>query len=130
VSAAGALRARIAAALATVTEVAAGDWAVLDSPVDTVEPPVYLITESPEGATRRTFCTYDVAVEVVCVAARLEPEANWPVAETMREHAAAALEAAQLAPYGWRPVGPEEFAQITYLATRLQLRQPLTIGVP
>ena len=127
----GSVRDRIAAALAAIPQVTAGDWTVLAAATDTVEPPAYVIVDGPDpGGTRQTFCTYQVQFEVLCVAHRLEPEANVLVVDDMIEAAVVALEAAGLAPYQWLVAAPLELAQITYLAARLQLRQPVTIGVP
>jgi hypothetical protein len=123
------LREQVAAALAVIPAVEAGDWMVLSAPVDAVEPPVYLTQWGPDPwRTINTVCVDDAQLEVIAVAARLEPEANYPILEAMVDDAHTALTAARLRPYQTLAPGPFEVAQVTYLAARLQLRQPVTIG--
>lgn len=123
------LRQSVAAALAVIPEVVAGDWTVIDTPVDAVEPPAYLIQWGPDPwLTVSSFCTDTAQLEVVAVAARLEPEANYPILEAMVEGAYTALVVARLRPYQTFAPAPFEVAQVTYLAARLQIRRPVTIG--
>jgi hypothetical protein len=123
------LREQVAAALAVIPEVAAGDWTVLPSPVDAVEPPAYVVQWGPDPwRTVDTMCTDTAQLEVIAVAARLEPEANYPILEAMVDAATAALMTARLRPKQTLAPGPFEVAQITYLAARLQLRQPVVTG--
>lgn len=123
------LRESIAAALETIPEVAAGDWVVLPVPVDNLEPPAYLVIWGPDPwRTVGTICGDTAQAEVVAVAARLTPEANYPVIEAMVDAAHTALYTARLRPYQTLVPGPFEIAQVTYLAARLQIRRPVTIG--
>jgi hypothetical protein len=125
----GELRAAVASALGGIAEVGVDDWTVLDAPVDAVEPPVFMLIWGPDPWRYiDTNCTDTAQLEVVCVAARLEPEANYPTLEAMVDSAIAALTQARLRPYQTLAPGPFEIAQITYLAARLQIRRPVIIG--
>lgn len=123
------LRTGVAAALAPIPEVVVGDWQVVAEPVDMVEPPAYLVVWGPDPwGTPLTMCYDNAQLEVVCVSARLTPEATYPIVEAMVDAARVALAAAQFRPYGWLAPAPFEIGQVTYLAARLQLRQPVTLA--
>jgi hypothetical protein len=77
-----------------------------------------------------TVCVDTVTLEVVAVADRLTPEANYPVVEQMVDQARVAFAAARLRPYEWSTSGPFEIGSVTYLAARLRIRQPVPIGGP
>ena len=125
------LRAAVAAALETI--LIDGDPAdVFDVPYDAVTPPAYMLTWGPDpwltvetGSGFGTFCTYAAALEVVCVADRLTVEANYPALEDLVARAATALSAAHLRPVQALAPAGFEIGQVTYLAARLQLRQPV-----
>lgn len=102
---------------------------VLDVPVDAVEPPAYLLRWGPDPwLTVDTHCMFRAQLEVLCIAGRLTPEANYPILETIVDSAAAALDVARLRPYQVLSPAPLEVAQITYLAARMQIRRPITTG--
>jgi hypothetical protein len=125
----GDLRAAVADALAGIADVSVDDWTVHPEPVDAIEPPAFMLLWGPDPwRYTDTTCTDTAQLEVVCVAHRLEPEANYVVLEEMVDSAIAALTQARLRPYQTLAPGPFEIAQITYLAARLQIRRPVTIG--
>jgi hypothetical protein len=123
----GELRAAVTAALSGIPDVTAGDWTVFDAPVDAVEPPCYMVRWGPDPwRTVESVCTDLAQLEVIAVAARLTPEANYPTLEALVDGAVTALAQARLRPYQTLSPGPFEIAQITYLAARIQLRRPVT----
>lgn len=125
----GGLRTAVAAALATIPDVEAGGWTVLDVPVDAIEPPAYVLQWGPDPWRYvDTVCTDTAQLEVIAVAARLTPEANYPTLEAMVDQATAALVTARLRPYQTLAPGPLEVAQITYLTARIQIRHPVDTG--
>ena len=122
------LRADTAAALAVIPEVVAGDWQVHADPVDLLEPPAYMVVWGPDPwGVPHTVCHDTAQLEVVCVSARLTPDATYGVVEAMVDAARAALTAARLRPYAWLGPAPFEIGQVTYLAARLQIRQPVSL---
>lgn len=124
-------REAVATALAVIPEVVAGDWQVLPVAVDMLEPPAFMVVHGPDPwGTVATVCADTVTLEVVVVADRLTPDANYPVIEAMVDQARIALAAGQLRPFQWLASGPFEIGQVTYLAARLQIRQPVTLGAP
>jgi hypothetical protein len=124
-----ALREAVAAALGDIPEVVAGDWTVLAVPVDALEPPAFMLRWGPDPWREpQAFCTDLARLEVICVADRLTPEANYPILEQMTDAAHVALSAVQLRPNRLAPPGPFEIAQVTYLAARWQIVRPIDTG--
>ena len=124
-----ALREAVAAALEPIPEVAAGDWAILPTAYDAVQPPCYLLDWGPDPWRQTaTTCADTAQLEVVVVAARLTPEANVPTLEAMVDAACNALAVARMR----SPItlGPEaiELGNITYLGARVQVRQPVEVS--
>jgi len=120
-------RAAVAQTLGTVAHVADGTWALLPAPVDAVEPPAYVLVWGPDPMLAiQTVCTDQAQLEVVAIAARLEPQANYPVLEDMVDAAIAALTPAGLRPWQSLAPAPFQIAQLDYLASRIQIRQPVT----
>jgi hypothetical protein len=123
------LRSAVAAALAAIAEVDSGDWAVIDAPTDAVEPPAFVLQWGPDPWREPLDVCHDAAqLEIVAVAARLTPEANYPILEQMVDAAHTALAAGRLRPARTLRPGPLEVAQITYLAARIQIRRPVDTG--
>jgi hypothetical protein len=124
------LRAAVADALATIPECAAGDWPIHDTPFDAFAPPAFVLVWGPAPWLEPgTYCTDTAQLQVVAVAARLTPDATYPILESMVHAAAPALMAARLRPFGVLPPGPFELASITYLAARIQIRHPVEMEV-
>lgn len=123
------LRAAVAQTLGGIPQVAAGDWTVLASPPDAVEPPVFVLVWGPDPMLSvQSACTDTAQLEVIAVAARVEVTGTYPLLEAMVTAAVAALVSARFRP--WQTLSPAQFeiAQINYLASRLQLRYPVTTG--
>jgi len=123
------LRAAVNTALAGLPDVASGVWALLPTPVDAVEPPAFVIVWGPDPMLAiQTVCADLAQIEVVAIAARLEPEANYPVLEDMIEQAIGALAPAGLRPWQTLAPAPFQIAQMDFLASRIQIRLPVTAG--
>lgn len=124
-----ALRLQVEAALAVVPEVVAGNWTIASTPLDAVQPPVYMLEWGPDPwRTIKTMCVDDLQMEVIVISARLTPEGNMPLLEAMVDDAVAALYTARLRPYQTLGPAPLEVGNIQYLAARVQLRRPVEIG--
>jgi hypothetical protein len=120
------LHAAVTAALVDVDP----DMAVL-TPVDALEPPAFIVQAGRDPWLSIRTVGADVAeVEVVAVQARLTPEANYPALLAMVDQAADALAAAALRPYEALRPAPFEIGGVTYLAARLEIRQPVTRNTP
>lgn len=120
----GELRAAVADALTPISE----DWTVHPAPVDSLEPPAFVCVWADPWLVPATFCIQTAALEVVCVAARLEPEGNYPTLEAMVDAANVALDGARLkAAQTGRP-GPFEIAGVTYLSARILVRHSVELG--
>jgi hypothetical protein len=103
-------------------------WAVHPAPLDGMQPPAFMLVWGDPWLAPATNCARYATLEVVAVAARLEPEANYPTLETMVAAANLALEAAALIPAQTARPGPLDFGGITYLAARILIRQPVTLS--
>lgn len=102
------------------------EWPVFD-PVDALEPPAFVVQAGRDPWLSIASMAADTAeIEVVAVQARLTPEANYPVLIGMIDTAADALAAADLRAYEMLRPAPFEIGGITYLAGRLEIRQPVT----
>lgn len=123
----GELRAQVAGALAGLAP-AGDDWPVHEGPADSVTPPCFVIVWPDPGRdwlAPQTVCGELAAVDVIMVAARIEPTPGYEQLEAM---AAAALPAFGEAGITYLRVGgpgPFDAAGITYLAARMNIRQPI-----
>lgn len=124
-----ALREAVALALEQIPEVVSGEWGVSAVPVDALEPPAFMLRWGPDPwREQQSFCTDLARLEVICVADRLTPEANYPVLEQLTDAACRALDVARLRPARLLAPAPFEIAQVTYLAARWQIVQPIDTG--
>lgn len=105
----------------TVYEVHAG-------PVDSVTPPAYLLEWADPWTEPVTHCRETAHLEIVCIAARVEPDAGIETLELMVESAIAALSRAGI-PHGVT-TAPRAFelAGVPYLAARIQVTNTVPIG--
>jgi hypothetical protein len=117
----GELRAAVAAALTPLN----ADWTVFDAPVDSLEPPAFVLVWADPWLVPETWCQSAAQLDVVCVPARMEPEANYPTLEAMVAQANTALKTFPVVQTG--TPGPFEVAGVTYLAARILIRQPVAI---
>lgn len=124
----GDVRLRVAAALAGLAP-AGDDWPVHDAPVDAVTPPCYLLVWPERPAVwlvPATFCRFVTELQVVCIAARIDPAPGYLELEQLVE---AALPALSAAGFGFRPdravdgPGPLEIGGLTYQSARIFVSQ-------
>ncbi len=120
------LRASVAGALATIAEVAAGTWTVHADTVDAVSPPAFLLQWSDPWFNPSSVCTYNAALTVLCVSARMDPA---PGVETLEQMAPAVLEVlpASVAVLEGLPPAPFEIGGVRYLAARVNVRSNVTV---
>jgi hypothetical protein len=121
-------RARVAAALEPLD----AEWSVHPAAVDALTPPAFVLVwvDDPRWLSRSTACAYGARLDVVCVAGRLDPAPGIETLETMVEAAVAALDAAAVPATDVAAPAPFEAGGVRYLAARLLLRTPVTIGGP
>ena len=118
------VRARIAAALDGDPDIA-----VLDGPVDSIEPPAYMIVSGDPWYLPATPCVYTLRVAVVCIAGRIEPSPGLETLEALVERAITQLVAARALPIVQvGTAGPFEVGGLQYLAARITIASPVTIG--
>ena len=124
------LRDRVGDALDTVC-VANPDWSVLRLPVDSLAPPAYMLGWSdPWVSGQATFCRYDVALDVRCIAARIEPDPGIELLEEMIEAAAVALDQARLPVRFVLPPRPFPIGGVTYQAALLTVTATVQLTAP
>ena len=122
------LRARVVVALTGLAP-ADEDWPVHDAPVDAVSPPCFVLVWPEPWLVPRTVCAYVATLEVVCVAARIDPAPGYVELEAMVEAALPALQRAGLPVAPAAAVGgagPLEVGGLTYLSARIRVTQPVT----
>jgi hypothetical protein len=120
------MRARAGLALSGLAP-AGDDWPVHDGPVDSVTPPCYVLVWPDVWVSPSTFCSYLAGLDVIVVAARIEPTPGYVDIEAMT---AAALDALAGAAYTFAGVtGPAalDVAGLTYLAARIHVSQPIIV---
>ena len=86
-------RAELAAIVAAATDESVG---VIDHLPDSVAPPCVLIAWADPWVKLSTLCAYEAAMEIVCVAQRIEPGGKL---ETLEEMVSSILPALKAAPY-------------------------------
>lgn len=115
-------RNRVAAALdADAYEVHAG-------PVDSLTPPAYLLEWADPWTTPGTYCTEMARLEIVCIAARIEPASGVETLERMVESAIGAVAGAGIAHGETSPPREFEVAGVPCLAARIQVEMHVPIG--
>lgn len=111
------------------------EWSVHRAPVDALEPPAFMLRWGDGGPdstwlVRSTHCVHGARLDVVCVAARIDPEPGIETIELMVERAVVALDAVRVPVVDVRGPGPFEIGGLTYQAARLVVASPVTIGGP
>ncbi len=104
------------------------DWSVLSAPVDACTPPAFVLVWADPWLTRSTGCTYGARLDVVAVAARLNPEPGIETLETMIERATGALDLARAPIVDVSVPGPFDIGKVPYLSARLHVTSSLTLG--
>lgn len=115
-------------AVATVLDALDPSWSVHPAPVDSLEPPAFVLVWADPWLTRSTFCVHGARLDVVCVAARVDPEPGIETLETMVERAVVALNAAQIPDVNVAAPTRFEIGGLVYLSARLTVSSPVTIG--
>ena len=118
------LRARVADALVDLDP----DWSVSSAPVDAVTPPAFVLVWADPWATRSSSCHYGTRLDVVAIAARINPEPGIETLETMVERAVPALDAARAPVVEIVAPGPFDIGGVAYLAARLTITSPVTLS--
>jgi hypothetical protein len=103
------------------------DWTVWPSPVDSLQPPGFILVWGDPWLVPVAMCNDTAQLEVVAVAARMEPEANYETLEALVSAANVALEAAGYRPAQVNRPGPFDVAKVTYLAARIIIRRPVEL---
>jgi hypothetical protein len=121
------LRASVAAALAGLAP-ADDDWPVHAGPVDSLDPPCYMVGWSDPWLQRQTVCTFAAQPLVTVVGARIDPEPGVGQLEQMVDAALPALLAAGYSIVSVSGPVPLEVAGLTYQSARLTVARPVAIG--
>jgi hypothetical protein len=116
------LRARVSDALATYTT-----DPVFDAPVDSIEPPCYVLVWSAPWIVPLTMCSYTARLDVILVVGRIDPAPGFETIEAMLATTVTALRSAALPMVQAAPPGPFDVAGLTYLAARVTTESPLTL---
>lgn len=104
------------------------NWTVLPGPVDALDPPAFLLVWGPDPYREPlTVCTDTASLQVVVVSGRFVPDAA-DLCDDMVDAAYAALTAAGFRPVSGLAPAAFDIGNRTYLAARIQLSRPVTIG--
>jgi hypothetical protein len=127
----GDMRTRTAGALAGLAP-ADDDWPVHEGPVDVVTPPCYVLVWADPWVTLVSACGYIAALDVIVVAARVDPTPGYEQAEALTAAAIPALRAAGLTFAGVTGPIPLDVAGLTYQSARIRITEPVTFpeGTP
>lgn len=118
------LRERARVALVPVN----ADWPVIPAPVDALAVPAFMLVWADPWAEPMTTCFHRVRLDVVAVSARVDAEPSIALLEEMIEGAVPALRGAGLPEASVSTPGRFEIGNVAYLAARVALAVPLTIG--
>lgn len=119
------LRARVVAALVDLAPDPDDAWPVHEAPVDAVSPPCFVVVWPDPWLIPRAVCSYVATLEVVCVAARIDPAPGYVELEAMVEAAVPALQRALLPIVNTGGALPLEVGGLTYQAARIRIAQPV-----
>ena len=120
----GDLRERVAGIL---TDASTEDVAVHAGPVDSVTPPGYMLVWSGPWLTRLSMCAHTARLQVICVAARIDPLPGYEQLEALTVAAIGALEAAKVPVSDVDAPSPMDFGGLTYQTARITLTQPIIL---
>ena len=124
------LRSRVADALDDPSSSLLADAAILPDVVDSLTPPAFLLTWGNPWSVPATFCTHTVRLDVVCIAARIEPAPGVSTLEEMVAVALNRLRAAGLPEATVQPPARYDVGGIPYLAARISLEARIAIPLP
>lgn len=117
----------LAAAVADQTELAEL-VTVNGGPVDAAVDPCYVLGWSDPWMVRASFCNYTARVQVIAVGGRIEAEGGLAWVETLTALALDALTAASLTVADVAAPAAFALGGIDYVAARLTVEHPVTIG--
>lgn len=120
------LRALVATALEGLAP-AGDDWPVHDGPVDAISPPCFVLVWPEPWLIPATFCVETANLDVIVVAARIDPAPGYVELESLLEAAVPALRAAGVSYTSAGAAGPLEVSGLTYLSSRLHVAHPVTL---
>jgi hypothetical protein len=108
-----------------ITAVAPNDWGVTDHLPDSVAPPCILIGWAEPWLKVTTSCFFETAIEVLCVAQRIEPGGKL---ETLEQMVSTLLPALKRTAFNYIDVTspyPLEINGVTYLAASINITHDL-----
>jgi len=106
------------------------EWTVAEGIVDAFVPPGFLVTWGDGWVQPKTHCAVTAALDVVCIAARFEPESGTVTLEQLVELAFARFRAGGLVPRSVSAPGRFDIGGVPYLAAHIALDSPATLGGP
>jgi hypothetical protein len=118
------LRGRVAGVLAPGP---GDDWTVHSLPVDSLQPPAFLLVWSDLWLAPATHCTYTARLDVVAVSNRVDVEPGVETLESLVEQAFTRLAAGGLPAVQASRPGPYTVAGLTFLSSRLTLNHPVQL---
>jgi hypothetical protein len=117
------LRAHVAAALSAFDE----EVAVLEAPVDAVEPPAFMLTWSQPWIQPSTPCVWTTRLDVLAIAGRIDPDPG--VAELERLVAGAISYVRDVPIVQVTAPGGLEIGGVMYLVARITMQSSLLVEV-
>ncbi|HKE67388.1 MAG TPA: hypothetical protein VKB59_22505 [Micromonosporaceae bacterium] len=126
------LRAHVASALTGLAPDADDDWPVHDAPVDSVTPPCFVLVWPDQWLTQQSVCTYRAQLQIICVAARIEPAPGYEQLEQLVDAALPALTRARVPLVAVGAALPFEIGGLQYQAARITVAGTVTLtgGMP
>lgn len=118
-------RALVAGALTDLAPVD-DNWPVHDAPADAVTPPCFVLVWPDPWLTPLTVCSYVANLDVICVAARIDPAPGYLELEALITAAIPALRAARVPFVGTGGAQPFEVAGLTYQSARVHVSHTVT----
>jgi hypothetical protein len=93
-----------------------------------VTPPAFVLVWPEPWLTPATSCSYRAQLQVIVIAARMEPPPGYEQLEALITAAVPALARAGVPLVQVGAVLPLEFANVTYQSARITVSSPVTLG--
>lgn len=106
---------------AIITTALPDEYGVIDHLPDSISPPVTLVAWSDPWLTKATMCAWEVSLEVLCVAQRLEPGGKLETLETMVSSVVPALKGTGFTVRDVTAPFPLNIGGVDYLATTVNI---------
>jgi hypothetical protein len=119
------LRALVATALTGLAP-AGDDWPVHDGPVDAVSPPCFVLVWPEPWLVPATACWYTATLDVIAIAARIDPAPGYGELEALLEAAVPAITGTGVPIVNVGGAAPLEVGGLTYLSSRVHLASPVS----